>query len=171
MTEDDEAWGRDFVAGAIRGKPVKGCIVLHLGSDDTGKRWPGNSAKTILSLAVERGYHCFLFDTLGIVEGFFLDGITEIGNMGANHVMAVICACDVLLCVDNPTFKMGEYFKKKVIPLFGFVPSHDFAKKSKCYSNTIVNEKDIFFAIESWIDTSTGCNCSISLGDIKTFEI
>jgi ADP-heptose:LPS heptosyltransferase len=143
---------------------------MHLGSDDTGKRWPGNSAKNILSLAVGRGYHCFLFDTMGTIEGRYQDGVTLIVDPGIGRVMAVILACDILLCVDSFTFKIGEYFKKKVIPLFGFVPDYAIANKSMYQKSIVLSPEDIFFAIDNWVETPVRSGGTI-FDDIKTFEI
>jgi len=172
MTEDDKVWGQEFVTRAAREGGTVGakvCVVIHLGSDSSGKRWPSKNARSILTLAVERGYHCFLFDPMDVVGEWSCGGVTTIGKMVPNQVMAVVSACDVLLCVDNSMFKTGTYMGKKVVPLFGFVPHHDFAVKPMCDNGAMPGADDIFFAIDNWIETSTGSD--VVLGEIRTFEI
>jgi len=172
MTEDDKVWGQEFVTRAAREGGTVGtkvCVVFHLGSDSSGKRWPSKNARSILALAVEKGYHCFLFDPTDIVGGWDRGGVTMIGKMTPNQVAAVISACDVILCVDNSVFKVGTYFGKKVMPLFGFVPHQDLAAKPICGNGGVPSADDIFFAIDNWIETSTGGGAV--LGEIRTFEI
>jgi ADP-heptose:LPS heptosyltransferase len=126
MTDDEKAWGQAFVAKAIGGKPVKGAIVVHLGAAGSGKRWPGENARKIISLATQRGYHCFLFDDCEITPtgGVYPDGVTLIKNPNNSETLSIISACDVVLCVDNFIFKSGKSAKKVAIPLFGFVPDY-----------------------------------------------
>ena len=170
MTEDEESWGREFVAKATQGEAITGCIVLHLGYDDTGKRWPGANARSILSLAVSRGYHCFLFDTTDAIGEWSQGSVTVIKNLAINQVLSVISASDILLCVDNSMFKTGIHLGKKVIPLFGFVPIHYFAAKYKFKKDVIPSAEEVFSVIDDWIEARAEASGEI-LGDISTFEI
>lgn len=171
MTEDEKAWGQEFVAKATQGKSVKGCIVLHFGSELTGKRWPGASARSILSSAVDRGYHCFLFDLADTIGEWPYGGVTNIGKLGVSQVLSVISASDILLCVENQIFKAGVHFKKKVIPLFGFVPSRDISTNLVYKKDVVQNAEDIFSTIDNWVETVARSSPGDILYEISTFEI
>lgn len=169
MTEDEKAWGQEFVAKATQGKSIEGCIVLYLESDGTGKRWPGASARSVLALAISRGYHCFLFDSMDIIGTWCNDGVTKMNHMGLDKVIPIIAACDILFCVDNSIFKIGTHFKKKVVPLFGFVPSNDINTNFVYKKDVIMSAEEVFFIIDNWIETSK--RSDEILGDIRTFEM
>lgn len=114
MIDDEKSWGRVFVEKAIGGKAVKGSIVVHLGTAGSGKRWPSENARRIIVLAVERGYHCFLFDDCEItpVGGVYPGGVTLVKCPSNRELMSIIDACDIVLCVDNFIFKTGKSAKK-----------------------------------------------------------
>lgn len=183
MTDDEKAWGQEFVAKAVGDKYVKGLIVVHLGSEGSEKRWPGRDATNILALAVERGYHCFLFDHYGIVDKPCPAGVTMVRSTRLCDVASVVSACDIVLCVDRIVFNICKSMKKRVMPLFGSMPEFDamatintkFMRRGcgdsgrgkNCYTPDPVAVLD---AMESgcgvWVDGSVS-----TLEEIKTVEI
>lgn len=180
MTEDEEAWGQAFVAKAVSGRPTAGLLVMHLGVDGAGKRWPGENARRILAMAMARGYHCFLFDGQGVTAmgGVYPDGVTLIRGVGHKEAMAIVSACDVILCVDNAIFNIGKFFKKVVVPLFGFRPDY-YAKvapgQSAAYrfgSNYTPDPGAVFEAIDAEkeiVQQENGDACDLS--EVRAFEI
>lgn len=180
MTEDEKAWGQAFVAKAVGGRSVAGLLVMHLGADGAGKRWPGENARRILATALARGYHCFLFDGQGVtsVGGVYPDGVTLVQGVSHNGAMAILSACDVVLCVDNSIFNIGKHLKKVVVPLFGFKPDY-YAKvasgpgsASRFGSDYTPDPNAVFEAIDAEkeiVRQEVGEACG--LGEIKVFEI
>jgi ADP-heptose:LPS heptosyltransferase len=130
MTDEEKAWGEGFVARTIGDRRVKGRVVVHLGSAGSCKRWPSADAKRILAALVAHGYHCFLFDATGIVDGH-IEGVTPVKRVRMGDATAVIAACDAVLCVDAAIYNFGRSLKKRVVPLFGFVPPPSGASSSR----------------------------------------
>ena len=180
MTEDEKAWGQAFVENAVSGKPAAGLLVMHLGAEGAGKRWPGENARRVLAMAVARGYRCFLFDGQGVtsVGGVYPDGVTLVRGVNHNETMAIIAACDVILCVDNAIFNIGKHFQKVTVPLFGFKPDY-YAKVAsgqgaacRFANNYTPDPSAVFEAIDAEkeiVQQEIGEVCGF--GEVKTFEI
>lgn len=172
MTEDQKAWGQTFVANAIGDKRVKGKIVVHFGFTCSEKRWPGEDARRILMLACSRGYHCFLFDYFGIIDGEIPSGVTLAKNIKEHDgVIAIINACDIVLCSDGTIYNIGKRLKKHVIALFGFVPvmnkqtmRDSYVPNAEAVVASIENEWELQLFEDDTEQVST-------LDEIKTFEI
>lgn len=180
MTDDERAFGQAFVSKAVGGRSVSGLLMMHLGTDGAGKRWPGENAKNILLMAAARGYHCFLLDVQGItaVSGVYPEGVTLVHGLSHSGVASVMAACNVILCVDNHIFNSGKFMRKAVVPLFGFRPDY-YAKvvtKPGCAhrfgSAYTPDPCAVFEAIETEkliVSQDVDENCDLS--EIKTFEI
>lgn len=122
MTEDERAWGENFVKEVIGKKKYKGLISLHLGSRDPKRSWPHHRVREFVKTAKDAGYFTFLFEWGAAADDWRLAGSKTVFDYKIRQAAAVLEATDVLVCPDSMMLHLAGALSKKTVSLFGSMP-------------------------------------------------
>jgi ADP-heptose:LPS heptosyltransferase len=132
MTEDEEAWGKEYVEKHSRGR--SGNIALHIKSNDARRTWPTRNNVDFIKQAHKNGYHCFLIDHGLKADEWRFNGSTVAFNFSMRETAAIINACDVVVCPDSVMLHLAGALNKKIVTVFGPIPP---ASRISYYPNAV----------------------------------
>ena len=122
MTEEERAWGQEFVKNAVGSKTYRGLISVHLGSRDPKRSWPHHRVREFIGQAREAGYFCFLYEWGVLPDQWKLAGCVTVFDYGIRQAAAVLAATDVLVCPDSMMLHLAGALNMKIVSLFGSMP-------------------------------------------------
>lgn len=121
-TEEEKAWGEDYVKKSLRGKQYQGLISIHLGSRDPKRSWPHYRIREFVGLARKAGYFCFLYEWGAPAEEWNLAGSQQVFNFGVRQAATIMLATDILVCPDSMMLHLAGALNMKIVSLFGNMP-------------------------------------------------
>lgn len=122
MTEEERAWGQDFVKRVTKGKQYRGLISLHLGSRDPKRSWPQARSREFVKVARDAGYFTFLYEWGASADQWRLAGSEAVFDYRIRQAAAILAATDVLVCPDSMMLHLGGALNMKIVSLFGSMP-------------------------------------------------
>ncbi len=122
MTEEERAWGEEYVKKATERKEYKGLISLHLGSRDPKRSWPHHRIREFIQIAKDAGYFTFLYEWGATADEWRFAGTNQVFDYGIRQAAAIIAATDLVVCPDSMILHLSGALNMRIVSLFGSMP-------------------------------------------------